>query len=77
MRRTKAPYDETWAIARLREVWEWAVAEKRHFVAYLIGMAILAFDQDAGDGKFKQAQPRPADQDSDHALAKVKKASAL
>lgn len=56
MRRTPPPYDDKWAIARLREVWEWAVASKRHFVTYLIGMAILAFELDAGDGKFKPGQ---------------------
>ena len=50
MRRTESPYDETWAIARLREVWEWAVAQKRPFVAYLLGMTILAFELD--DGSF-------------------------
>jgi hypothetical protein len=46
MRRTESVYDETWAIARLREVWEWAVAQKRPFVAYLLGMTILAFEID-------------------------------
>jgi hypothetical protein len=51
MRRTESPYDETWAIARLREVWEWAVAQKRPFVAYLLGMTILAFELD--DGAFR------------------------
>ena len=39
MRRTQAPYDDTWAVAHIREVWEWAVAQDRHFVAYLLGMA--------------------------------------
>ena len=57
MRRTQAPYDDTWAVAHIREVWEWAVAQDRHFVAYLLGMAILAFERDQGDGKFK---PPPA-----------------
>ncbi|MEQ1866275.1 MAG: hypothetical protein ABL996_16680 [Micropepsaceae bacterium] len=61
MRRTQAPYDDKWAIARLREVWEWAVASNRHFVAYLLGMAILAFELDTGDRKFKPSQPRGAD----------------
>jgi hypothetical protein len=61
MNRTPAPYDDKWAIARLREVWEWAVASNRHFVAYLLGMAILAFELDVGDRKFKPSQPRPAD----------------
>lgn len=56
MRRTESPYDEGWAIARLREVWEWAVAQNRHFVAYLLGMAILAFELDDGRGKFKAAK---------------------
>ena len=51
MRRTESPYDDTWAIARLREVWEWAVAQKRPFVAYLLGMTILAFELD--DGAFR------------------------
>jgi hypothetical protein len=53
MRRTEAPYDDTWAIARLREVWEWAVAQKRPFVAYMLGMTILAFELDDGRGAFK------------------------
>jgi hypothetical protein len=48
MRRTDSPYDDKWAVARLREVWEWAVAQKRPFVAYLIGMTILSFDIDDG-----------------------------
>lgn len=56
MRRTESPYDENWAIARLHEVWEWAVAQNRHFVAYLLGMAILAFEHDDGRGKFKPAK---------------------
>ena len=58
MRRTEPPFDETWAIARLHEVWEWSVARKRHFVAYLLGMAILAFELDSGEGKFKPSRPR-------------------
>ena len=61
MRRTPAPYDDKWAIACLREVWEWAVASNRHFVAYLLGMAILAFELDTGDRTFKPSQPRPVD----------------
>ncbi len=61
MRRTPPPYDDKWAIARLREVWEWAVATNRHFVAYLLGMAILAFELDTGDRKFKPSQPRATD----------------
>ena len=56
MRRTEAPYDDKWAVARLRDVWEWAVAQNRHFVAYLIGMAILAFELDDGRGKFKSGR---------------------
>lgn len=56
MRRTESPYDEGWAVARLHEVWEWAVAQNRHFVAYLLGMAILAFELDDGRGKFKAAK---------------------
>jgi hypothetical protein len=63
MRRTEAPYDDTWAIARLREVWEWAVAQKRPFVAYMLGMTILAFELDDGRGAFKPpkgAGERPA-----------------
>jgi hypothetical protein len=60
MRRTEPPYDDAWAVARIREVWEWAVAMDRHFVAYLLGMAILAFDLDAGDGKFKESKPKSA-----------------
>jgi hypothetical protein len=63
MRRTEAPYDDTWAIARLREVWEWAVAQKRPFVAYMLGMTILAFELDDGRGAFKpprRAGERPA-----------------
>jgi hypothetical protein len=48
MRRTDSPYDDRWAIARLHEVWEWAVAQKRPFVAYLIGMTILSFELDDG-----------------------------
>jgi hypothetical protein len=59
MRRTESPYDDGWAIARLREVWEWAVAQNRHFVAYLLGMAILAFELDDGRGKFKAAKDAP------------------
>lgn len=54
MRRTESPYDDKWAVARLHEVWEWAVAQKRPFVAYLIGMTILSFDMDDGRGAFKQ-----------------------
>lgn len=50
MRKTESPYDDTWAIARLREVWEWAVAQKRPFVAYLLGMTILAFELEDGRG---------------------------
>lgn len=57
MRRTEAPYDDKWAIARLHEVWEWAVAQKRPFVAYLIGMTILSFDIDDGRAALK---PRKA-----------------
>jgi hypothetical protein len=53
MRRTDSPYDDTWAIARLHEVWEWAVAQKRPFVAYLIGMTILSFEIDEGRGTVK------------------------
>lgn len=61
MRRTEAPYDDKWAIARLHEVWEWAVAQKRPFVAYLIGMTILSFDIDDGRGAFKRkAGDKPA-----------------
>ena len=60
MRRTESPYDEKWAIARLREVWEWAIAQNRHFVAYLIGMTILAFEHDDGRGKFKPGKGREA-----------------
>lgn len=56
MRRTEAPYDDKWAIARLHEVWEWAVAQKRPFVAYLIGMTILSFDIDDG-GALKPRKP--------------------
>ena len=59
MRRTEAPYDDTWAVARIREVWEWAVAQDRNFVAYLLGMAILAFEHDHGNGKFKPLPQRP------------------
>ena len=70
MRRTEAPYDDRWAVARIHEVWEWAVAQDRHFVAYLLGMAILAFELDDGSGKFKPAKPRavgaPAPQGSKH-----------
>jgi len=58
VRRTESPYDEKWAIARLREVWEWAVAQHRPFIAYLIGMTILAFELDDGRGKFKAARGR-------------------
>lgn len=65
MRRTVSPYDEKWAVARLREVWEWAVAQNRHFVAYLIGMAILAFELDDGRGKFKP--PKNIDKNLDKA----------
>ena len=72
MRRTPPPYDDKWAIARLREVWEWAVASKRHFVAYLLGMTILAFELDTGEGKFKPSQPRAADVAADHTHAKTK-----
>ena len=57
MRRTEPPFDDSWAIARLHEVWEWAVAQNRHFVAYLLGMAILAFELDGGDSKFKRQKP--------------------
>lgn len=53
MRRTDSPYDDKWAVARLREVWEWAVAQKRPFVAYLIGMTILSFDIDDGRAALK------------------------
>ncbi len=52
-KRTEAPYDDKWAIARLHEVWEWAVAQKRPFVAYLIGMTILSFDIDDGRAALK------------------------
>jgi hypothetical protein len=57
MRRTESPYDDRWAIARLHEVWEWAVAQKRPFVAYLIGMTILSFDIDDGRGAYKPKAP--------------------
>jgi hypothetical protein len=60
MRRTEAPYDDKWAIARLHEVWEWAVAQKRPFVAYLIGMTILSFDIDEGRGTVKPPR-KPGD----------------
>ncbi len=64
MRRTESPYDDTWAIARIKEVWEWAVAQKRPFVAYLLGMAILAFELDDGKGSFKSPKgPAPAQND--------------
>jgi len=64
MRRTESPYDDTWAIARIKEVWEWAVAQKRPFVAYLLGMAILAFELDDGKGGFKSPKgPTPAQND--------------
>lgn len=64
MRRTQAPYDDAWAIARLHEVWEWAVRQNRHYVAFLVGMTIIAFEHDDGRGKFKppklgEAPPRP------------------
>jgi hypothetical protein len=72
MKRTPPPYDDKWAIARLREVWEWAVATNRHFVAYLLGMAILAFELDTGDRKFKPSQPRAADMAEHHAQTKNK-----
>ncbi|MBP6010840.1 MAG: hypothetical protein KBA31_01325 [Alphaproteobacteria bacterium] len=52
-RHTKPQVDEKWAIAQLHEVWRWAIANNRHFVAYLIGVAILAFDHDNGRGQFK------------------------
>ena len=58
MRRTEAPYDDAWALARLHDVWQWAIAQDRHFVAYLLGMAILAFELDQGDGKFKASKPK-------------------
>jgi len=64
MRRTESPYDATWAIARIKEVWEWAVAQKRPFVAYLLGMAILAFEVDDGKGTFK-APKGPAEPQND------------
>jgi hypothetical protein len=67
MRRTESPYDDSWAIARLREVWEWAVAQKRPFVAYLVGMTILAFELDHGRSPLK---PRKAAAEA--AAAKVK-----
>lgn len=51
-RQTKPHVDEKWAIAQLHEVWRWAIANNRHFVAYLIGVAILAFDHDNGRGRF-------------------------
>jgi len=60
MRRTEAPYDDKWAIARLHEVWEWAVAQKRPFVAYLIGMTILSFDIDDG-ATLKPSRKTPGD----------------
>jgi hypothetical protein len=60
MRRTEAPYDDTWAVARLHDVWQWAIAQNRHFVAYLLGMAILAFELDDGDGKFKPGKSKSA-----------------
>ena len=64
MRRTESPYNDTWAIARIKEVWEWAVAQKRPFVAYLLGMAILAFELDDGKGGFKPSKgPTPAQND--------------
>jgi hypothetical protein len=56
MRRTESPYDDKWAIARLREVWEWAIAQKRPFVAYMLGMTILAFELDDSRG-FKTPKP--------------------
>jgi hypothetical protein len=40
-------------------VWEWAVAQKRPFVAYLIGMTILSFDIDDGRGAFKPRKGPP------------------
>ena len=67
MRRTESPYDDSWAIARLREVWEWAVAQKRPFVAYLVGMTILAFELDQARTPLK---PRKAAAEA--AAAKVK-----
>jgi hypothetical protein len=60
MRQTEPPFDDAWALARIREVWEWAVKKDRHFIAYLLGMAILAFDLDAGDGKFKESKAKSA-----------------
>ena len=73
MRRTTPPYDDSWALARIREVWEWAVAQDRHFVAYLLGMTILSFDLDGGDGKFKPSKPRSsAIQAPSHPPSKVK-----
>jgi len=60
MRRTESPYDEKWAVARLHEVWEWAVGQNRHFVAYLVGMTILALEHDDGRGKFKPGRGHEA-----------------
>ena len=59
MRRTEPPYDDAWAIGRLREVWEWAVAKDLNFVAYLIGMAIMAFELDSA-GAFKAPREKHA-----------------
>jgi hypothetical protein len=36
------------ALRRMREVWEWAIKAKRPVFAYLLGMAIIAFDMDHG-----------------------------
>lgn len=71
MRRTESPYDDKWAVARLHEVWEWAVAQKRPFVAYLIGMTILSFDMDDGRGAFKQPKV-PGDKAEAHKTKSTK-----
>jgi hypothetical protein len=46
-------YDSSWAITRLREVWEWVVAQKWLFVAYMLVITKLAFERDDGRSRSK------------------------
>jgi hypothetical protein len=49
---------DTEALRHMRETWEWALKSKRPYFAYLLGVAILAFDMDRGPGNF--VPPGPA-----------------
>jgi hypothetical protein len=40
------------ALRHMRELWVWAVNSKRPYFAYLVAVALIAFDFDNGPGKF-------------------------